>query len=63
MKKCIVGLFVIMSLSVFSQETVTEKFQKITTVQQAEQFVAANPTLIRAILKLSVGYDSSLFEK
>jgi len=63
MKKCIVGLFVIMSLSVFSQETVTEKFQKITTVQQAEQFVAANPTLKPAILKLSVGKDSSLIEK
>jgi len=54
---------VIMSLSVFSQETVTEKFQKITTVQQAEQFVAANPTLKPAILKLSVGKDSSLIEK
>ena len=63
MKKCIVGLFVILSLSVFSQETVTEKFQKITTVQQAEQFVAANPTLKPAILKLSVGKDSSLIEK
>jgi len=63
MKKCIVGLFVIMSLSVFSQETVTEKFQKINTVQQAEQFVAANPTLKPAILKLSVGKDSSLIEK
>jgi len=63
MKKCIVGLFVIMSLSVFSQETVTEKFQKINTVQQAEQFVAANPALKPAILKLSVGKDSSLIEK
>jgi len=46
-----------------SQETVTEKFQKITTVQQAEQFVAANPALKPAILKLSVGKDSSLIEK
>jgi parvulin-like peptidyl-prolyl isomerase len=52
-----------MSLSVFSQETVTEKFQKINTVQQAEQFVAANPALKPAILKLSVGKDSSLIEK
>lgn len=64
MKKSIVGLFVFMlSMSVFAQETVTEKFQKVTTVQQAEQFVAANPSLKPAILKLSVGKDSSLIEK
>lgn len=64
MKKGIVGLFAFMlSMSVFSQETVTEKFQKINTVQQAEQFVAANPQLKPAILKLSAGKDSSLIEK
>ena len=64
MKKCIVGLFVFMlSISVFAQETVTEKFQKINTVQQAEQFIAANPALKPAILKLSAGKDSSLIEK
>ena len=64
MKKSIVGLFAFMlSMSVFSQETVTEKFQKINTVQQAEQFVAANPQLKPAILKLSAGKDSALIEK
>lgn len=63
MKKCIVGLFVLLSMSVFSQETVTEKFQKINTVQEAEQFVTANPALKPAILKLSAGKDSSLIEK
>lgn len=64
MKKSIVGLFAFMlSMSVFSQETVTEKFQKINTVQQAEQFVTANPQLKPAILKLSAGKDSSLIEK
>ena len=64
MKKSIVGLFVFMlSVSVFAQETVTEKFQKINTIQQAEQFVAANPALKPAILKLSAGKDSSLIEK
>ena len=64
MKKSIVGLFAFMlSMSVFSQETVTEKFQKINTVQQAEQFVAANPELKPAILKLSAGKDSSLIDK
>jgi parvulin-like peptidyl-prolyl isomerase len=64
MKKSIVGLFAFMlSMSVFSQETVTEKFQKINTVQQAEQFIAANPELKPAILKLSAGKDSSLIDK
>ncbi len=63
MKKYIVGLFVLMSISAFSQETVTEKFKKINTVQEAEQFVKANPALKPAILNLSVGKDSSLIEK
>jgi parvulin-like peptidyl-prolyl isomerase len=64
MKKSIVGILVFMlSLSVFAQETVTEKFKKINTVQEAEQFVAANPQLKPAILKLSAGKDSSLIEK
>ena len=64
MKKSIVGLFAILiSVSVFSQETVTEQFQKINTVQQAEQYVAANPQLKPAILKLSAGKDSSVIDK
>jgi parvulin-like peptidyl-prolyl isomerase len=64
MKKSIVVLFTfIFSVSVFSQQTVNEQFQKINTVQQAEQFVAANPQLKPAILKLSVGKDSSLIDK
>ena len=64
MKKSFVGLLAFMlSMTVFSQETVTEKFQKISTVQQAEQFVNANPTLKPAILKLSAGKDSSLIDK
>jgi len=53
----------LISVQAFTQETVTEKFQKINTVQQAEQFVAANPALKPAILKLSAGKDSSLIEK
>lgn len=59
----VVGMFMLFSFSVFAQETVTEKFQKISTVQQAEQFVTANPVLKPAILKLSAGKDSALIEK
>ena len=63
MKKSIVGLLLLISFSVFAQETVTEKFKKINTVKEAEQFIAANPTLKPAILKLSAGKDSALIEK
>lgn len=63
MKKSIVGLLLLVSFSVFAQETVTEKFKKINTVKEAEQFITANPTLKPAILKLSAGKDSALIEK
>lgn len=63
MKIFIAGLLVLLTAQTYAQETVTEKFQKINTVQQAEQFVAANPQLKPAILKLSAGKDSALIEK
>jgi parvulin-like peptidyl-prolyl isomerase len=63
MKNSLVGLFVLVSMSVFSQATVNEKFQKINSVQQAEQFTAANPELKPALLKLTMGKDSSLIDK
>ncbi len=52
-----------LSLSVFAQQTVYEKFQKITTMQQAQQYVDANPDLKPAILRLSAGKDSSVIDK
>ena len=63
MKSSLAGLFLFLSVSVFAQETVTEKFQKIVSVQQAQQFIDANPQLKPALLNLSVGKDSSLIEK
>lgn len=65
MKNSIVALFLFASVPVFAQPTVTEQFQKITTVAQAEQYVNAdaNKALKPAILKLSYGKDSSLIEK
>src|SRR5687768_11544116 len=63
MKRIFAGLFVLLSVQVFGQETVTEQFQKINTIQQAEQYIAANPGLKPAILKLSAGKDSALIEK
>ncbi len=63
MKNGLLGLLLFISGSAFAQETVTEKFQKIATVQQAEDFIKGNPELKPAILKLSAGKDSSLIEK
>ena len=63
MKKSLAGLFLLFSAPVFAQQTVTEKFQKIGTVQQAQQFIDANPALKPALLKLSAGKDSSLIDK
>ena len=36
MKLSLVGLFLLISSSIFAQLTVTEQFQKITTQQQAQ---------------------------
>jgi parvulin-like peptidyl-prolyl isomerase len=63
MKNSLVVLFLLISAPILAQQTVTEKFQKITTVQQAQQYIDANPELKPALLKLSVGKDSGLVEK
>lgn len=63
MKNRLVGLFLLFSAPIFAQQTVTEKFQKIATIQQAQQFIDANPALKPTLLKLSAGKDSSLIEK
>jgi hypothetical protein len=63
MKYSFAGLFLLFSLPLLAQETVTEKFQKINTLQQAEQFVKDNPLLKPTIFKLASGKDSSLIDK
>ncbi|HEX9511113.1 MAG TPA: peptidylprolyl isomerase [Puia sp.] len=63
MKNSLVGLFLLFSAPIFAQVTVTEKFQKIGTVQEAQQFIDANPALKPALLHLSVGKDTTLIEK
>ncbi len=63
MKSSIVALFLLISATLFGQETVNEKFQKIGTIQQAQQFIAANPELKPALLNLSAGKDTALIEK
>jgi hypothetical protein len=63
MKNSLVGLFVLFSAPIFAQVTVTEKFQKIVTVPEAQQFIDANPALKPALLNLSSLKDSTLIDK
>ncbi|HEY4149636.1 MAG TPA: peptidylprolyl isomerase [Chitinophagaceae bacterium] len=64
MKNSLIAVLLLFSVPVFAQGlTVTERFQKIGTVEQAQQFVDANKDLKPAILKLSIEKDSSLIDK
>lgn len=63
MKSGFVVLLALISVPIFAQQTVTEKFQKITTMEQAQQYIAANPDLKPAILELAYGKDSALIDK
>ncbi len=63
MKNSILGLLLAISVPVFAQQTVTEKFQKIATVQDAQQFIEGNAALKPEILKLTYGKDTALIEK
>ena len=63
MKNSFVGLFLFLSVPAFSQQTVTEKFQKIGTVQEAQAFIDANAALKPALLHLSYGKDSTVIDK
>ena len=63
MKNSLAGLFLLFSAPIFAQLTVTEQFQKILTVQQAQQFIDANAALKPTLLHLSYGKDSTLIDK
>lgn len=63
MKNSFAFFLLLLSIPAFAQQTVVEKFQKINNVQQAQQFIDANPELKPALLKLSAGKDSGLLEK
>ncbi|MEO6915388.1 MAG: hypothetical protein ABI151_06760 [Chitinophagaceae bacterium] len=63
MRSGFTGLFLFITTLLFAQPTVTEKFQKIENLQQAQQYIDANPALKPAILSLSYGKDSSLLDK
>ena len=63
MKNCLTALLVLVSAQVFAQPTVTEQFQKITNLQQAQQYINANPDLKPVLLNISLGKDSTAIDK
>ena len=62
-KNGLAALTLLLSVPLFAQQTVTEKFQKINTVAEAQQYVKDNTPLKPTILHLSYGKDTSLIEK
>ena len=63
MKNILAGLFILISGPLFAQLTVTEQFQKINTVQEAQQYIDANAALKPVLLHLSYKKDSTLIDK
>jgi parvulin-like peptidyl-prolyl isomerase len=63
MKNSLVSVFLLLSSSAFAQQTVHDQFDKITTVQQAEQWVTANAALKPSILNLNSQKDSTVIAK
>jgi hypothetical protein len=63
MKTILAGLLLLVTSSTFAQLTVNEKFQKITTMEQAQQYVDANPTLKPIIFNVSSGKDTTTIGK
>jgi parvulin-like peptidyl-prolyl isomerase len=57
------GLFLLLSASVFAQETLTDKFKKINTVPEAQAFIDANAALKPSLIHLSYGKDSTAFQR
>ncbi|HEY4063558.1 MAG TPA: peptidylprolyl isomerase [Puia sp.] len=63
MKNSFVSLFLLLSVPALAQQTLTEKFQKIGTVPEAQTFIDANPGIKPALLHLSYGKDSTVIDK
>ncbi len=63
MKIFIAALGLLVSASAFAQNTVREQFEKIATVQQAQDWAKANAALKPEIFSLSNGKDTALIDK
>lgn len=63
MRNILAGLLMAASAAVFAQPTVTEQFQKIKTLQEAQKYIDGNPSLKPELLKLSYEKDTTLIAK
>ncbi|HVS97492.1 MAG TPA: peptidylprolyl isomerase [Puia sp.] len=63
MRYILAGVSLFLTATVMSQPTVRDQFQKITTIEQAQQYIAANPALKPALLNLSSKKDSTVIDK
>lgn len=63
MKYSLLALMVVFAAPAFAQLTVYEQFQKMTNMQQAQEYIKANPQLKPALLNLSLGKDTSMLDK
>ena len=63
MKVVFAGLFLLFSFAALAQPTVTEQFQKISTVADAQKWIDANKAAKGEILHLTLGKDTQLIDK
>lgn len=63
MKHILAGVSLLLSVSAIAQPTVRDQFQKINSVEEAQQWIAANAALKPALLNLSSKKDSTVIDK
>ena len=63
MKNRLVSVMLLLSTAAFGQATVRDQFAKIQTLDQANQWIAANAPLKPAMLHLTAGKDSTVIDK
>ena len=63
MRNRLVSVMLLLSTAAFGQATVRDQFQKIQTLDEANQWVAANAALKPALLHLSAGKDSTVIDR
>src|SRR5690242_2343325 len=63
MRTVLAGLLIFITAPGWAQPTVTDQFKSINTVEQANDWAKANPSLKPEVFKLSVNKDSSLIDK
>ena len=62
MRNSLAAFFLLFSVPTFGQLGVTEKLKNIVTLQQARQFIDANPQLKPALLTLSAVRDTTIID-